>query len=86
MSEVREARYVLVYGDATRKTYTIPNISEDGASEFEDKIVELKQGLANASASYADYRETFKSATGAEPINIAEASIIVTDEEVIYSG
>jgi len=79
------------YGDLTTRIYTIdinhiPNTSTDMNTYLDHaktQITAINTAAANTSSSVAN---TFVSKSGAKFTGIIEASIVITQEEVLYSG
>lgn len=85
MSTVNKISITFAYSDANKRTYsiTLPHQTLDAAvgTYITEKVQALKTAAQTANSNV---RKTFVSEEGNPVIDIATASIITTQEEVIY--
>lgn len=85
MSIVNKLSITFAYSDANKRTYsiTLPHKTLDATvgTYITEKVQALKTAAQTANSSV---RKTFVSEEGNPVIDIATASIITTQEEVIY--
>ena len=75
-----EVKLSIVYQDATTRTITFQNVTDQAQLSIADKVQSL-----NAAPSAA-FQTTFRSSNNALATSIGKAQIITTEEEVIYEN
>ena len=80
---VNEAQITMAFDDGTEKTFALPSIPAGALQYVKPRVQAINGGTAT---NVADFRQTFVSNGGASFVSISAARVIVTTEEVLYSG
>lgn len=92
VTKTNELRMKVRYDDYATRNYTLPNVSDDALDDAKTKIIEFNAALADtSSAKRTAYRDTFihyddETKTSSPIAEIASASYVETEEEVVYGG
>lgn len=80
---VNSAEITLFYEDDTERKITLPELDESVLPDIKGRVLAINNGTAQY---VNDFKQTFVSNDGASCVSISAAKIIMTVEEVVYSG
>lgn len=77
-TETKTAKITLTYEDATSRTYSFTDITNEAISNIPTKIKAINANMP------ANFKTTFRSNSGAPVMTIGKAQFIYETEDVIY--
>ena len=73
----------LLFDDNSKRNYTFEDVAQEDLASVKSKIQSIN---ANTNNEFANFYQTFVSDDGEPIVKIESCKIVMTQEEVIYSG
>lgn len=86
MAQVNSVKIKIAYEDATSRNYTFNGVEDYNLEDVKDKVIALNNAITSSTADGLAFKETFVSDSGAQVKAITTATIIITEQEVIYNA
>lgn len=86
MAKVNSLKIKMVYEDATSRNYVFNGIADEQIPEIRDRIKDINEKIFGGYDDGNAFKSIFVSNNGAEAVEISEAKITTTEQEVIYSA